>query len=334
MHIVTEQAHPDPEFPTVSFPNPEEKGALRLSSREAAKVGTAVILANDPDADRFSAAERVEEAGGDFQQFTGNQLGILLASYTFETYIGDVKKLAMLSSTVSSRMLARMASVEGFHFVETLTGFKWLGNVAQDLQREGWNPAFAFEEAIGYMFSSIVWDKDGIAAAAVFLTAWQRWHAQGLTPRSKLQQLYERYGYFADANTYVISPSPEVTNTVFAAIRKLHPSGSRRPEKIGARQILRWRDLTLGYDSAATPPDHRPNLPVDPGAQMITCELEEDVVFTVRGSGTEPKIKFYIEATATSADEAQARADQTLRDLLKEWFQVDRYGLKLPAADA
>jgi phosphoglucomutase len=334
MHIVAEQAHPDPEFPTVSFPNPEEKGALRLSSREAADAGTDVIIANDPDADRFSAAERVGAGGGDFQQFTGNQLGVLLASHVFETYTGDVKKLAMLSSTVSSRMLSRMASVEGFHFVETLTGFKWLGNVAQDLQREGWDAAFAFEEAIGYMFPSIVWDKDGIAAAAVFLTAWQRWHAQGLTPRSKLQQLYERYGYFADANTYVISPSPDITNTVFTAIRQLHPSGSGRPEKVGARKVLRWRDLTLGFDSAAAPPEHRPTLPVDPGAQMITCELEDDVVFTVRGSGTEPKIKFYIEATAKSAEQAQARADGTLRDLLEEWFRIDHYGLKLAASGA
>jgi phosphoglucomutase len=331
MHVVAEQAQPDPEFSTVSFPNPEEKGALKLASRDAASSGTTVIIANDPDADRFSAAEQVASSGKGFEQFTGNQLGILLASHVFETYTGDIKRLAMLSSTVSSRMLAHMASIEGFHFVETLTGFKWLGNVAQDLRKEGWDPAFAFEEAIGYMFPSVVWDKDGIAAAAVFLTAWRRWHAQGLTPRSKLQQLYGRYGYFADANTYVISPSPAVTDAVFAAIRKPHPGGTGRPERVGARSIRRWRDLTLGFDSAAAPPDHRPNLPVDPSAQMITCELEGDVVFTVRGSGTEPKIKFYIEATAASADEAQARADEVLRDLLHEWFRVDHYGLKLAA---
>lgn len=321
MREVKEQAQPDPEFPTVPFPNPEERGALSLAIQEAQKNGSDIILANDPDADRFSAAERI--AKGHYHQFTGNQLGILFASHIFETYKGDKSKLVMLASTVSSRMLASMASQENFKFRDTLTGFKWLGNIAQDLQKHGYDPAFAFEEAIGFMFPTVVWDKDGIAAAAVFLTAWQRWKKQGMTPYQKLQKLYKTYGYFEDANTYLISPSPEVTNRVFDDIRK--SSKGSRPEYLGKRKISRWRDLTIGYDSATE--DHKPLLPVDSSAQMITCELGS-VVFTARGSGTEPKIKLYIEAKAESSVEANREAQEVLGDLLTEWFK-EEYGLRL-----
>ncbi|USW56039.1 Putative alpha-D-phosphohexomutase [Septoria linicola] len=322
MREVAAQAQPNPEFPTVPFPNPEEKGALDLAMQEASKNDTDIIIANDPDADRFSVAQRI--AKGQYHQFTGNQIGILFASHVFETYTGDRKKLAMLASTVSSRMLGSMAAKEGFHFQDTLTGFKWLGNVAQDLKRQGYNPAFAFEEAIGFMFSSVVWDKDGIAAAAVWLTAWQRWKKQGMTPWQKLQQLYKTYGYFEDANTYLISPAPEVTNRAFEDIRKSN-AGSR-PVKLGKREILRWRDLTIGYDSGTA--DNKPILPVDASAQMITCELE-NVVFTVRGSGTEPKIKLYIEGKSDTSEEAKRLAQEVLEDLLAEWFKPEVYGLRL-----
>lgn len=322
MREVAQQAQPDPEFSTVPFPNPEEKGALHLAIQEANKNNTDIIIANDPDADRFSVAQRI--AKGQYHQFTGNQIGILFASFVCETYTGDKTKLAMLASTVSSRMLASMAAKEGFHFQDTLTGFKWLGNVAQDLQKQGFDPAFAFEEAIGFMFPTVVWDKDGIAAAAVFLTAWQRWKKQGMTPWQKLQQLYHTYGYFEDANTYLISPAPEITNRAFENIRTSH-AGSR-PIQLGTRTIRRWRDLTVGYDSGTS--NHQPVLPVDASAQMITCELEQ-VVFTVRGSGTEPKIKLYIEGQAETSEEAKRLAQEVLQDLLLEWFPPQVYGLKL-----
>lgn len=322
MHVVPEQAHPDPTFRTVRFPNPEEKGALDLAKQMADKEGASLVLANDPDADRFAVAEKVD---GSWRQLTGNQLGALLASYVLETYQSrpDSKGLAMLASTVSSRMLARMADIsQAFHFEETLTGFKWLGNRAQDLHKAGYDALYAFEEALGYMFSGTgVYDKDGVAAAAAFLVAYHKWHAQGLTPWSKYQELCMTYGFFEEANTYLISPSPDVTNAVFASIR------DNRPQSVGGRRILHWRDLTVGYDSAT--PDGKPLLPVDPSSQMISCELEADVHFTVRGSGTEPKIKFYIEGSAKSSTEAKEAAESVLKALLEEWFRPEENGLKL-----
>jgi phosphoglucomutase len=125
---------------------------------------------------------------------------------------------------------------------------------------------------------------------------------------------YQKYGYFNDANTYLISPSPTVTDKVFEDIRRLN-NGSR-PEKIGSRAIKRWRDLTTGYDSGTA--GNKPLLPIDASAQMITCELES-VVFTARGSGTEPKIKLYVEAQGTSSKDATAKAGEVVSDLLREW---------------
>jgi phosphoglucomutase len=199
----------------------------------------------------------------------------------------------MLASAVSTGMLEAMAKIEGFHFEETLTGFKWLGNVAIQLQKNGFDARYAFEEAIGYMFSDVVHDKDAVAAGTVFLTAVQHWRSEGLTPWGKLQQLYERYGHFESVNSYFISPSSSLTSRVFENIRTLeHPH--QHPASLGTRKILRWRDLTEGYDSATS--DHIPMLPTSKDSQMITCVLDDQVKFTVRGSGTEPKIKrtFYL----------------------------------------
>ncbi|KAK8206903.1 hypothetical protein M8818_004738 [Zalaria obscura] len=327
LHVVEAQAHPDPAFPTVRFPNPEEHGALDLAMETADKQGIQLVFANDPDADRFSAAEKVD---GKWRQFTGNQLGMLFASVFHELYEGPK---ACLASTVSTRMLARMAEKEGMHFEETLTGFKWMGNVGRKLQKQGYTSIFAFEEAIGYMFSNVVFDKDGIAAAAMFLAACHVWRTKGLTPWGKLQQLYEKYGYFEDANTYLRSPSAETTNQVFESIR------ARKPTHVGSRRILQWRDLLTGYDSST--PDHKPLLPVDKTAQMITCVLERDVVFTVRGSGTEPKIKLYIEGSVVPESGEQKQqaavypvmakeaAKQVCEDLVREWFRPEETGLRL-----
>lgn len=263
---------------------------MDLAISTAEKHSISLILASDPDADRFAAAEKLPS--GDWNIFTGNQLGILFAAQTLDAYrqagkgIDGVQKLAMLASAVSTQMLKSMAAVEGFHYEETLTGFKWLGNQAIVLQSQGYDALYAFEEAIGYMFTPVVYDKDGIAAASVFITMAQKWAKEGLTVNGKLDQLYKKYGYFETANSYLVSPDPALTNKVFAKIRNM---GNPHPMKVGDRGIIWWRDLTEGFDSAAA--DGRPVLPVDANSQMITCELEGGVRFTVRGSGTEPKIK-------------------------------------------
>ena len=330
MTIVAEQARPDPDFPTVNFPNPEEKGALDIAMATANKDNICLILANDPDADRFAVAERVD---GEWHQFTGDQVGVLLAYYCYQRMdVADEHEDFMLTTAVSSQMLSFIAAEEGFSVLETLTGFKWLGNCTLDLQRANKRVHFAYEEALGYMLPSIVLDKDGIAAAITFLHAVSSWGS----PYAMLQQLYERYGYFETMNTYWRSATAGVTQQVFDRIRTL---GSPAPVSVGDRTVLRWRDLTVGYDSATK--THVPELPVSPDSQMITCWLSEassdhGVRFTIRASGTEPKIKgkwpgccdglmltrglVYLECRADDARSAKEGAMEVLSRISRDWF--------------
>lgn len=285
MTTVEQQGQPDPDFPTVNYPNPEEDGALDLAKSTADENSIHLILANDPDADRFAAAEKIESG---WHQFTGDQLGVLLAYYILTmTPLDSRQNSFMLISAVSSQMLPVIASKEGINIMETLTGFKWLGNVAQDLQRKGKQVHFGYEEALGYMLPDLVFDKDGISAAVIFLSACVKWGS----PWAKLQTLYDEYGYFETMNTYWKTPDVDTLYAVFAKVRGL---GDPFPATLGDRMILRWRDLTLGFDSSTT--SHVPSLPCSSSIQMITCWVsgtsdDEGVRLTIRASGTEPKIK-------------------------------------------
>ncbi|KAL8674503.1 MAG: hypothetical protein Q9168_001095 [Polycauliona sp. 1 TL-2023] len=312
--VVEQQAQPNPDFPTVKYPNPEEKGALSLAISLADQEGISLIMANDPDADRFAVAEKV---AGEWHQFTGDQVGVLLAYWTYSSMspqltMDDV----MLTTAVSSQMLSCMAEAEGFNVRETLTGFKWLGSVAQDLEEQGKRVHFAYEEALGYMFPSVVKDKDGITALLTLLSACFKWGS----PWARLQGLYEKYGYFTTMNTYWRSPSIQKTRSVFQAVRELEQPF---PSDVGPRKVIRWRDLTTGYDSATD--KNVPDLPASANTQMITCWLEgsdsdDGIRFTVRASGTEAKIKLYLECRSKHQDSAHKGTVEALRHLCKTWF--------------
>ena len=315
---VHEQAHPDAEFPTVVYPNPEEAGSLDLAKATADRDSVRLILANDPDADRFAVAEKLDD--GSWHQFTGDQVGILLAEYLIKgvkpSEPGDEW---MLTTAVSSQMLSVVAEAQGIAIEETLTGFKWLGNRALELEGKGKKVHFAYEEALGYMFPDIVHDKDGIAAAIIFLRACKDWPSR--SPWAKLQRMYEDYGYFHTINTYWRSPSMTATSAVFDHVRRL---GNPYPKLVGQRAVTCWRDLTVGYDSSTD--DHVPDLPVSKNSQMITCWLkkndgtDEGIRFTVRTSGTEPKIKIYLECHSHDPISAKMGAAQTLELIKLEWF--------------
>lgn len=332
---VEEQQTPDPDFPTVKFPNPEEKGALDLAEVLADKVGSSIVLANDPDADRFAVAVKSKE--GNWVQITGNQLGALFAYHVLKKYKSckeqsrkNPKGLALLNSTVSSQLMKSMAEIENFHYEDTLTGFKWIGNRAQDLVEEGYDVPFAYEEAIGYMFP-VVFDKDGISAATIFLQMAVEWHTKGITPLEELEEIYSKYGYFAEYNSYYIAKEPELITEIFNKIRTkdaVNAQGFKQePAQIGPEfKVVSWRDLTIGYDSKTE--DHKPILPVSSSSQMITVELvpinphssSEKIRFTARGSGTEPKLKVYIEAKSDSETRSAELARRVWDLLATEWF--------------
>ncbi|KAG9051604.1 Phosphoglucomutase-3 [Tulasnella sp. UAMH 9824] len=298
---VQAQQEPDPDFPTVPYPNPEEKGALNLAIEEANKQGADYVFAVDPDADRFAAVEK--QADGKWIQFTGDQLGTLLASSILDRYKKSgrpIDKLAMVASAVSSKMLESMAKAEGFRFTECLTGFKWIGNTALDLEAQGYDVKFGYEEAIGFMCSPEIRDKDGVTALVTFAEMTVASRAEGKRLSDRLNDLYIKYGYHQTKNSYFICRDPEVIKKVFAHMRSFpEPNYSatvgsaKYPSGAAGLPLTAVRDLTTGsaYDSETE--DRKPVLPVS-GSQMITFKLgrAEDgvqVVMTLRTSGTEPK---------------------------------------------
>ena len=318
MVSVQQQAHPDSEFPTVAYPNPEEAGALDLAKATADHHNLRLVFANDPDADRFAVAEKLDD--GSWHQFTGDQVGVLLADCLAKVAKpGKAGKDWMLTTAVSSQMLSVLANARGLAVEETLTGFKWLGNRALQLEGKGDKVHFAYEEALGYMFPDIVHDKDGIAAAVIFLRACQDWPS--CSPWLRLQELYGAHGFFHTINTYWRSPNMTTTSAVFDRVRHI---GNPYPKLVGGRSVIRWRDLTVSYDSGTD--DHTPRLPVSKSSQMITCWLEkvggtdEGIRFTVRASGTEPKIKIYLECHSNDSISAETVAAQMLEHIKLEWF--------------
>jgi phosphoglucomutase len=275
-------------------------------------------------------------------------MGIILAYHVFQKlssasdfdtcspldfHDSSIGRLAMLSSAVSSKMLHAMAEKESFHHEETLTGFKWLGNRSLELVKRGYIVPFAFEEAIGYMFGDVVRDKDGIAAATVFLSLVVELYEQKKTVLQLLEQLYKkynilrswkkvysRYGYFASRNSYIIVEDPTKMTKIFHNLRHEGGHGIRYIAQIGEHRIRRIKDVSLKYDSQTEgmPTDR----PVSPSSEMISFELVDSTVMTLRGSGTEPKLKYYIEAKGSTMEEATSRAT-AVEDALKRLLDVE-----------
>ncbi|KAG6930056.1 phosphoglucomutase 2, partial [Chelydra serpentina] len=322
---VPEQKDPDPEFPTVKYPNPEEgKGVLTLSFALAEKEGAGIILANDPDADRLLVAEKQESA--EWKVFSGNELGALLGWWIFTCWKNQnqestaVKDVYMLSSTVSSKILRAIALKEGFHFEETLTGFKWMGNRAKQLTDQGKTVLFAFEEAIGYMCSPVVLDKDGVSAA-VITAEMSSWLAtKNLSLSQQLKAIYDEYGYHITKASYFICHDPKTIKELFENLRN-YDGKNTYPKSCGKFKVSGVRDLTTGYDSSQ--PDQKAVLPTSKSSQMITFTFANGGVATMRTSGTEPKIKYYAELCAPPGNSDPGQLKKELDELvsaIEEFF--------------
>ncbi|KAJ3854843.1 hypothetical protein EV368DRAFT_35994 [Lentinula lateritia] len=331
---VKEQMDPDPEFPTVPFPNPEEKGALDLAIAQAKSCNANYVLAQDPDSDRFSACE-IHPTGG-VTIFTGDQLGTIFAARVFETYRDSGKslsKLAFVASTVSSKMVEAIAEREGFKFVECLTGkllwFKYIGNTALDLVKQGYEVPFGYEEAIGFMFGSTIRDKDGVAASVIFAQLAEILHSQRKTVTSYLEDLYKRYGYFKTSNSYFICNNPGIIDAIFARLRNYNgqKSGADYPKNIAGAEITGVVDLTTGFDST-NPPTYQPSMPLSSGHMIqFRGELKSNgtkIVLTIR------YVKYYLEGNGTDDQVVLELLARVVSELGDDWMQASKYDLSHP----
>jgi phosphomannomutase len=297
LSVVAEQAEPDGAFPTVEFPNPEEKGALDLAFSLADKVGADLVIANDPDVDRLAAAVRAPS--GKLVQLTGNQVGVLLGHYLLTERRGDEGRggdRLVLASIVSSPMLGVIARALGVRYEETLTGFKWIANRAMDLERdEGLRFVFGYEEALGYTVGSLVRDKDGISAALLLAELAAVRAAEGKTLLDELDDLGRRYGVFASTQRSITMPGTDGLARIAAAMDRLRGAA---PDRIGPAVVVATSDFVSGVRTAPGGASSRLTLPP---TNMVIFELEGSSRIIARPSGTEPKIKLYLDVREESA---------------------------------
>jgi phosphomannomutase len=294
---VTEQFEPDGRFPTVEFPNPEEPGALDLALAAAAAEDADVVIANDPDTDRLAVA--IPDDPG-WRRLTGNQIGVLLADHVLRG--SAVENALAISSIVSSPMLGSIATAHGGVHVSTLTGFKWIWNAALDLEESGAGTfVFGFEEALGYSVSRAARDKDGISAAVVFADLVAATLDRDMTMLEALGELYARHGLWSSIQRSVVRRGTEGAAEITAAVDR---AASDPPPSLGGDMVVAVTDYRRGAEA-------RPRYLG--AADLVEFSLASGGRVLVRPSGTEPKLKIYVDLRIEVAPNEDWRgADEAL----------------------
>jgi phosphomannomutase len=300
LHFVSEQALPDGRFPTLKFPNPEEPGALDLALELAKTVDADLILANDPDADRLAAS--VPTPSGRWQLLTGNQIGVLLADFMLARAPQTPRPL-VVSSIVSSPMLGSIAARYGAHFEQTLTGFKWIWNAALELEStKSLRFVFGYEEALGYSVDHLVRDKDGISAALLLceLAASCKSRDQNLLDR--LAELYREHGLWVSFQMSVVRPGQQGLAEIARAMQR---AAADPPASLDGRRVVAVTDYTR-------PAGARPFWLGR--SALVAFDLEGSGRVLVRPSGTEPKLKIYVDLSVPvrAGETISARQEQAL----------------------
>jgi len=298
VYPVAEQFEPDGTFPTVSFPNPEEPGALNLVTDLARRVDADIIIANDPDADRLAVSLPSPDG---WSALTGNQIGVLLADHLLKH--SRVEQPIVVSSIVSSPMLAAIAHHRGARYAQTLTGFKWIWNAALDLEQEGGTFVFGYEEALGYSVGAAVRDKDGISSAVAFADLAAAASNGGMSVREQLDELYRVHGLWVSNQVGVVRPGTEGAAEIQQAMARL---ASSPPAELAGTPITSVVDYARGAEL-------RPRYLG--AAKLIELELGGLGRLLVRPSGTEPKLKIYGDLRVDVAPGADM--NRLERDLLR-----------------
>ncbi len=315
---VPEQAAPDGAFPTVAFPNPEEKGAMDLSFALAKKEKADLVLANDPDADRLAVALPLASAPSGYLQLTGNQVGVLLGHYLLTERPPPSGKPLVIASLVSSPMLGHIAAKLGVRYEETLTGFKWIANRAMELEKEGYSFVYGYEEALGYTVGDVVRDKDGISAALIFAELTAALREKGQTVLAALEAVYRQYGLFVSSQVNITKKGADGAAQIKGMMQKLRAS---RPSTVGDTKIVAVSDYDAQTRRAA---DGKTTALSLPKSNVLAYELEGGSRIIARPSGTEPKIKFYFDVreemrAGEGLLDAEARAGASMEKLAAAW---------------
>ena len=300
--VVREQADPDPDFPTVAFPNPEEPGAMDLLLALAEEHGADLAVASDPDADRLALAVPAPRGGTSaWRVLSGDEVGLLLADHLLRHSDGTDRLL--VTTVVSSTALAALAVRHGVQFAETLTGFKWLARAAMD--RPDLRPLLGYEEALGYSVGSLVRDKDGISAAVVAVEAVASLVASRSSVAQRLAELAVELGLHRTRQRSLRYEGLDGAARMAAAVDRLRADA---PGSLGGVDVTSIEDLALGE-----------RLPPTDGMVL----RGEGLRVVVRPSGTEPKLKLYVEVVRAVGDVTEVGAATAAADAAIDAVLVD-----------
>ena len=309
---VPEQRNPDGNFPTVEKPNPEEKPAMKMAVELGTSTKADCVMATDPDSDRFGTA--FPDKNGNFVLLSGNQMGALLMEYVFLSR-KELNKLPKGSycvrSIVTSAFGDEICKKYGVEMIECLTGFKWIAAV--EAEREAKNQGqyvFGLEESYGYKIETEVMDKDGVSAAAMCAEMTMYWRSKGKSLLEHLDDMYKEYGYFEDRSISKNFPGMEGVSTMKGIMAKLRQDGLT---SLGGKKVIKIRDIqnSVVYDPSSPANKETVNLPK---SNVLQFFLEGGTVVSARPSGTEPKIKFYINTKTEVSDKSDAGLEATKKE--------------------
>lgn len=305
VYVVPQQEKPDGNFPTVSYPNPEDPRVFALALEEAKEVEADLVLATDPDADRLGVYAR-DSKTGEYHSFTGNMSGMLICEYL----LSQRKEKGLLSNNgalvktiVTTNMADAVAEEYGIRLIETLTGFKYIGEQIKLFEQTGsCTYEFGFEESYGCLVGTHARDKDAVAAVMALCEAAAYYSTKGLTLWDQMLLLFEKYGYYREDLATVTLKGMEGAQKIKERIEALRKNP---PKKIGEYQVLAFRDYQTGtVENYAAGEKGETGLPK---SNVLYYDLENHAWFCVRPSGTEPKIKYYFGVKGTSFDEADKK---------------------------
>lgn len=300
--VVPEQEKPDGDFPTVDYPNPEDKKAFKLALKLAEKLDADVVLATDPDADRLGVYAKDSETG-EYMPFTGNMSGLLIAEYMIsqKQQRNEIPENgAIIKTIVSSNLADSIAREYHIHLIEVLTGFKYIGEKMKQFEETGkYQYMFGFEESYGCLIGTYARDKDAVAAVMMLCEAAAYYKKKGLTLWDQMIKIYEKYGFFKEGLLSVTLEGADGAEKIKRMLDNLR----REPlELLGNSKVIAIRDYEASERKNMLTGDiTKINLPK---SNVLYYELENDEWCCVRPSGTEPKIKFYMGVKGNSLEDA------------------------------
>ncbi|MBF2663485.1 phospho-sugar mutase [Listeria seeligeri] len=307
--IVPEQSEPDGNFSTVVSPNPEEANSFELAKKQAKNIHADIILATDPDADRLGVA--VLTKNGEYQILTGNQLGALLLDYILAAKVNLTSEDTMINTIVTGDLGGKIATEYGINHIQTLTGFKFIGEKIAEMEQGQDRFVFGYEESYGYLIAPFVRDKDAVQAALLVSEMALYYKKEGTTLLQKLTRLYEKYGYHEELLHTITLESANGKEKMTQVMEMLRKQPMFIPEisRVEDFEASECVNLTNGKVSPI-------NLPKE---NVLKFYLKNNSWFAIRPSGTEPKCKIYFQSTGETKEFAEKTMNDLKKDVLTLW---------------